>query len=178
LKYIDDFFPGEVEKVGEYHLSQEEIIEFGRKWDPQSFHVDPVAAEESVFSGLIAAGPHLMAITVLLLGTHQPKVSVLAGLGWDEVRFLEPARPGDTLTLFRECMEVRQSTSNSDRGVVRNRITLKNQDGQPVMSYIITVLVAKRPESEKNPGWKKRVSVIDVTFLGLAATVLMRHKAK
>ncbi|SPD76434.1 putative dehydratase, MaoC-like domain [uncultured Desulfobacterium sp.] len=145
MKYFDDFFPGEVEKVGEYHLNQEEIIEFALKWDPQPFHIDPIDAKKSVFSGLIAAGPHLLAITVRLLGIFQPKVAVLAGLGWDEVRFLEPARPGDTLSIFRECLEVRPSTSKSDRGIVRNRLTLKNQKGQHVMSLVATALVAKKP---------------------------------
>jgi acyl dehydratase len=145
LKYFEDFVLGEIEKVGEYQLTQTEIIEFGKRWDPQFFHVDPDAAEKSVFSGLVAAGTHLIAITVLQLVTHQPRVSVLAGLGWDEVRFLEPGRPGDTLTLFRECLEVRPSISKSDRGVVRNRLTLSNQHGQPLLSYVDTILVAKRP---------------------------------
>ncbi len=145
MKYLDDFVLGEVEKVGEYFLTQEEIIEFGKKWDPQLFHIDPEAADKSVFSGIVAAGTHLVAITVLQLITHQPRVSVLAGLGWDEVRFLGPARPGDTLTLFRECLEIRPSTSKLDRGVVRNRLTLSNQNGQSLLSYVDTILVAKRP---------------------------------
>lgn len=81
LKYFQDVVPGEVEKVGEHHFTQEEIIEFGRKWDPQSFHIDPVAVDKSGFQGLIASGTHLIAIAVLHLITHQPKVSVLARLG-------------------------------------------------------------------------------------------------
>lgn len=145
MKYLEDFVVGQVEKIGEYNLTREEIIEFGKKWDPQFFHTDPQAAEKSVFSGLIAAGTHLMAITVLQLVTHQPRVSILAGLGWDEVRFLDPARPGDTLTLFRKCLETRPSTSKPDRGVVRNQLTLCNQDGQPLLSYVDTIWVAKRP---------------------------------
>lgn len=145
MKYFEDFVPGEIEKVGEHQLTQEDIIAFGRKWDPQFFHTDPEVAAKSIFNGLIAAGTHLIAITVLHLITHQPRVSVLAGLGWDEVRFIGPARPGDTLTLFRECIEVRPSTSKPDRGVVRNRLTLSNQKGQNVLSYVDTILVAKRP---------------------------------
>jgi len=120
---------GEVEKIGEYKLTQEDIIEFGKKWDPQFFHVDPAAAKQSIFSGLVAAGVHLIAITVLQLVTHQPQVSVLAGLGWDEVRFLAPARPGDILTLLRECIKIRPSTTKLDRGIVKNRLTFRNQNG-------------------------------------------------
>ena len=145
MKYFEDFVLGEIETVGEYSLTQEEIIEYAGKWDPHFFHIDPEAAEKSLFQGLTAAGTHLMAITVLHLVTHQPKVAVLAGLGWDEVRFLGPARPGDTLTLLRECLEIRPSASKPDRGVVKNRLTLRNQDGRPVLSYIDTLLVAKSP---------------------------------
>ena len=145
MKYLEDFVLGEVEKVGEHHLTQKEIIEFGKKWDPQFFHTDPEAANKSVFQGLIAAGTHLIAITVLHLITHQPRVFVLAGLSWDEIRFLGPARPGDTLTLFRECLEIRPSTSKLDRGVVRNRLTLSNQKSQSLLSYVDTILVGKRP---------------------------------
>lgn len=143
MKYFEDFGLGEVEEVGEYKLTQEEITEFGKKWDPQFFHIDPMAADKSIFSGLIAAGTHLMAITVLKLVTHQPKVAILAGLGWDEVRFVGPARPGETLTLIRECIEIRPSASKPDRGVVKNRLTLSNQNGQPLLTYVDTILVAK-----------------------------------
>ena len=145
MKYLEDFVLGKIEKVGEHNLTQKEIIDYGNKWDPQFFHIDPATANKSVFKGLIAAGTHLIAITVLHLVTHQPRVSVLAGLGWDEVRFLGPARPGDTLSLFRECLEIRPSTSKLDRGVVRNRLTLNNQHGELLLSYVDTILVAKRP---------------------------------
>lgn len=145
MKYFEDFVPGEIEKVEDHHLTQEEIIEYARKWDPQFFHTDPEAAKKSVFKGLTAAGTHLIAITVLRLVTHQPRASVLAVLGLDEVRFLGPARPGDTLTLFTECLETRPSTSKPDRGVVKNRVTLNNQNGEKLLSYVDTILVATRP---------------------------------
>ena len=145
MKYLEDFVLGEVEKVGEHLLTQEEIIEYAKKWDPQFFHIDPDAANKSVFQGLTAAGTHLIAITVLHLVTHQPRVSVLAALGWDDVRFLGPARPDDTLTLTRECLEIRPSKSKLDRGIVRNKLTLNNQKGQSLLSYVDTILVAKRP---------------------------------
>lgn len=145
MKYLEDFVPGEVEALGDYALSQEEILEFGRRWDPQPFHTDPAAAAHSTFSGLVAAGTHIMAISVLLLVSHPPQVAILSGLGWEEVRFLGPARPCDVLTVSRECLEARPSASRPDCGVVRNRITLTNQRGQPVLSYVDAILVSRRP---------------------------------
>lgn len=145
VKYLEDFVQGESESVGVHHLTEKEIVEYAAKWDPQSFHTDPAAAENSVFKGLTAAGTHLIAITVLHLVSHQPKVCVLAGLGWDDVRFMEPARPGDILTLYRECIGIRPSSSKPDRGIVKNRLNLINQNGKTVLSYMDTILVAKRP---------------------------------
>ena len=145
MKYLEDFVPGEIETVGEHSISLSEIIEYGKTWDPQPIHIglDPVAATE--LRWLVAAGTHLVAITVLKLVTHLPKVAIIAGLGWDEVRFHRPARPGDKLTVTRECLDVRPSKSKHDRGVVRNRITLTNQAGELVLSYIDAILVARRP---------------------------------
>lgn len=148
MKYFEDFAVGEAESLGAYHLTRDDIVAFGRRWDPQYFHVDQQAAQASAFSGLIAAGTHLISIAVLQLVTHRPRVSVLAGLGWDEVRFLGPARPGDTLTLFRECIETRPSTSKPDRGIVRNHITLHNQNNRPLLSYVDTILVARRMQGK------------------------------
>lgn len=144
MKHFEDFVVGETEKVGEYHLSANDIISFAKQWDPQFFHIDAEAAKKSVFSGLIAAGTHLISISVLKLVTHQPKVSVLAALGWDEVRFRSPARPGDKLTIFRECLETRPSKSKSDSGIVKNRITICNGNNQLLISYVDSILVAKR----------------------------------
>ncbi len=145
MKYFEDFVVGESKKVGEYHLTEEDIISYGKKWDPHFSHVEPEAAKKSFFSGLVAAGTQLISISVLILVTHQPKVSILAGLGWDEVRFHGPARPDDILSVFRECLETRPSNSKLDRGIVTNRITLYNRKDQLLLSYVDTILVAKRP---------------------------------
>ncbi len=145
MKYFEDFFTGEVESVGDYLISADEITAYGRAWDPQPIHTDSEAAQATELGGLVASGTHLMAITVLKLVTHLPKVAIIAGLGWDEVRFHRPARPGDKLTITRECLDVRPSKSRDDRGVVRNRITLTNQAGELVLNYIDIILVASRP---------------------------------
>jgi acyl dehydratase len=145
MKYLEDFSPGEQEILGSHELSSEEIIDFARLWDPQAMHTDTDAAASSTFSGLIASGAHLVALSVRLLVGQPDRAQVIAGLGWDEVRFLEPARPGDRLTATRTCLQARPSASRPGEGVVRNRITLENQHGRTVLSYVDAILVAKRP---------------------------------
>ena len=145
MKYFEDFIVGESEKVGEHLLTEEDIIAYGEKWDPQFFHVNAIAAKNSFFSGLVAAGTQLISISVLKLVTHKPKVSILAALGWDEVRFHGPARPNDVLVVFRKCLETRPSNSKLDRGIVKNRITLYNNKDQLLLSYVDSILVSKKP---------------------------------
>ncbi len=149
MKYFEDFSPGECATVGSHHVTLEEIVQFARAWDPQPTHVDAGAAPDSQFRGLIASGAHLMAISVRLLVTSQEQpVAVVAGLGWDEVRFLAPVRPGDTVTLLRRCVEARPSRSKPDRGIVCNALQLINQDGAEVLAYRDTILVHRRPSGD------------------------------
>lgn len=146
MKYFEDMIPGEREKIGEYKLTEEDIILYANRWDPHKSHTDPAEAEKTVFGGLTAAGTHLMAITVRLLVICPVKISVLAGLGWDEVRFLAPGRPDDNLTLFRECIDKRISESKKDRGIVTNKMELVNNDGVLLLSYLDTILMARKPD--------------------------------
>ncbi len=146
MKYFEDFAVGEAVTVGVHHVTEDELVAFARAWDPQPAHTDSRAALRSPFGGLIASGVHVMAISVRLLVTSSAEpVAVHAALGWDEVRFLAPVRPGDTLTLTRRCLEVRPSRSHPDRGVVRNALLLANQSGVPVLSYEDSLLVKLRP---------------------------------
>ena len=147
MRYLEDFKPGETETIDGYLLTEEEIISFAQKWDPQPMHIDPEAAKTSHFGGLIAAGAHLMAIGVHQLYARPTRPAVIGVMGLDHVRFLEPARPGDLIALLRECIEVRPSRSKPDRGVVRNRVTLINQHGKSLLRYEDTILVLRRPST-------------------------------
>lgn len=144
MRYLEDFQTSEIETIPGYALSASEIVEFGRAWDPQPMHTDPDAAKTLPFGGLVASGLHLLAIAVRQLVSQPGHVAVIAGLSVDEVRFLRPARPGDTLTVTRECIEARASDTKPDRGIVRNRITLLNQHDEVVLSYVDTLLVWRR----------------------------------
>lgn len=138
MRYFEDFVVGQVERVGTHTVDRAELIAMAERWDPQAMHLG--AAGEAP----IAPGVLLMAITVRALVCSDPRPAVVAGLGWDEVRFVRPARPGDELTVERECIEARLSRTHPGRGIVRNRIRATNERAELVLSYVDCVLVACR----------------------------------
>jgi len=144
IKYYEDFTVGSSETFGNYIVEKDEIIEYARKWDPQPFHIDEEKAKKSVFNGLTAAGSHIFAVSILLIMQREIKVQVVAMLGIEKLRFKHPVRPGDRLSLTHECIDKRESENKDDRGIVQNRITLKNQNGDDVLTYIDNMLISKR----------------------------------
>lgn len=143
-RYLDDLAVGDVVTAGSYEVTRDEIIAFATKWDPLPFHVDEERARRSPHGSLVASGSHVMAIRTWLLHRIEP-IAIIAALGWDAVRFLDPVRPGDRLSLEVEFLEVRPSRSKPDRGVVRSRIAVKNQDGHAVLEHEDVILVARKP---------------------------------
>src|SRR5215217_3088800 len=142
--YFDEAEIGQLRTAGPYLVSSEEIIEFARKYDPQPFHTDEEAAARSVFAGLTASAAHTFAIVIALLSRTQPfSLRVLAGIGWDELRLPIPVRPADELGLEVTVLEKRESKSHSDRGIIRNRMHLRNQKREIVLQCINNVLVAR-----------------------------------
>lgn len=142
--YYEDIEVGKAVSVGEYEITKGEVVKFASKWDPQPFHIDEEAAEGSIHGGFIASGSHVMAIRTWLLHRQPDHPAVLAGLGWDEVRFPNPARVGDRLSLTIEYLEKRVSQTRPDSGIVHSRITITNQEGNPVLIHKDAILVAKR----------------------------------
>ena len=143
--YFEELQIGSRSAAGPYLLSKEEIIRFAKQYDPIPRHIDEQAAVRSVFGGLTASGSHTFAIFILLTGQLQPHFQVLMGLGWDEVRLPNPVRPGDELDLEMTVLEMRESKSKSDRGIVRNRNLLRNQQRETVLECISSIFVARRP---------------------------------
>jgi acyl dehydratase len=149
--YFEEAEVGKLRTAGPYLVSRNEIIEFAQKYDPQPFHINEEAAARSVFAGLTASGAHTFAILISLLSKAQPySLRVLAGLGWDQLRFPIPVRPGDELYLELAILEKRESKSNSDRGIVRGQIHLRNQKREIVLQCVNTVLVARRPAAKSS----------------------------
>ena len=142
--YFEDLEAGYRTEVGEYQVTAEEIVEFASRWDPYPFHTDEDAAKQSIFGGLTASSCHLFAITTLLFHRDPNPIAVLAMLGKDEIRFPNPARPGDRLSYTTECIEARASRSKPDRGVVTLRDALNNQDGEPILTQCVSLMVARR----------------------------------
>ena len=145
MLHFDDIEVGYASVVGQYRLEKSEVIEFARTWDPQPFHIDEASADESMFGGLVASSLHLFAICTRLFFDHRDNIQILAMLGKDEIRIHTPARPGDLLTYTTECVESRASNSRPDRGVIVLADTLRNQDGDLVLTQKVTLLVKREP---------------------------------
>src|SRR5262249_12944419 len=142
----DDFKPGDTFQSARLLVSEELILEFGRFYDPQVFHLDPEAAKETIYGGLIASGLQTIALTFkLFFETGALAASSLGSPGLDEIRWKAPVRPGDTLHVVAEVLEVRPSTSKPDRGIVRVLYTTLNQRGEVVMTLIGNQLLRRRP---------------------------------
>ncbi len=144
--YLQDYPPGLVRDLEPVAVSEAEIIAFGRSFDPQPFHTDPVAAADSPFRGVIASGWHTCALTMraLVRGYFSP-LSSLASPGIDELRWPVPVRPGDILTVHVTVTDNRPSLSKPDRGIIRSYIDTRNQDGVSVMTATAINLIRARP---------------------------------
>ncbi len=149
-RYFEDYREGEVLECGPVIVEREEVMAFARRYDPQAFHVDPAAATQSVFGGLIASGWHTAALMMrLLVDNYISHVASLSSPGVDELRWLAPVRPGDALSVRARVVEARASRSKPDRGVLRTQIEVLNQENTVVMSLLATNLIACRPEPNK-----------------------------
>jgi acyl dehydratase len=147
-RYFEDYVPGLTVDCGGFTISEAEIIAFAKDYDPQPFHVDPVAAADGPFGGIIASGWHTISLTMRLLVEHfvSPESS-LGAAGVDEVRWPKPVRPGDTLHARATVLEARRSGSKPDRGIVRSLCELTNPGGELVMKLTAINFILLRDPS-------------------------------
>src|SRR5215210_2059874 len=144
--FFEDFEAGQVIELGSHEVSEEEILDFARRWDPQPFHVDPAAARDSVFGGLIASGWHTGAMWMrLYVDSLLGAASSRGSPGVEELRWLAPVRPGDTLSGRLTVLGTTPSERLADRGTVRIRGEMVNQDGVTVMSMVSRGHFGRRP---------------------------------
>ena len=146
MRYFEDFKPGETVALGSHTITTGEIIAFGRQFDPQPFHVDEEAARQTMFGGLIASGWHTGSLAMRLFcdGVIGDTAS-LGSPGIDEMRWIKPVRPGDTLSLRVTVTDCVPSRSKPDRGIVRSLMELSNQHGEVVVSIKGMNLIRRRP---------------------------------
>ena len=145
-RYFEDFEAGQVLELGSHTVTEDEIVEFARRWDPQPFHVDPEAAAGSVFGGLIASGWHTGAMWMrLYVDSVLGSAASQGSPGIEELRWLAPVRPGDTLHGRLTVLETTSSDRRPDRGTVRIRGEMVNQDGVTVLSMVSRGHFGRRP---------------------------------
>jgi acyl dehydratase len=146
FRYFEDFVEGQTVELGSFSLSAEEIIEFASKYDPQPMHVDPEAARQSIYGGLIASGWHTAASYMRLVVDNVLRgTDSIGSPGVDQLRWLKPVRPGDSLTARFHILETRTSNSRPERGIVRSRGELLNQAGEVVMTCEAVNFFGRRP---------------------------------
>jgi acyl dehydratase len=142
----EDFKVGEVAEMGRHTFTQEEIVAFARQFDPQPFHIDAAAAKSGPFDGLIASGWHTCSIGMrLMVESYVNDSKSLGSPGLDNIRWLSPVRPGDTITYTRVLLESRASASRKDVGLVKSRWEAVNQKGELVLTMEGWGMFGRRP---------------------------------
>ena len=145
-RYFDDYVEGEVHQLGTIKVETDELLSFARRFDPQDFHADPIAAERTIFRGLIASGWHTAGLMMRLYAReYLTHVGSLASPGIDELRWPAPVRPGDVLSVRVTIQSARASQSKPDRGIVTSFVEVSNQRGETVMTLRPVNIIARRP---------------------------------
>lgn len=146
LLYLEDFAPGQVYRSGSVAVDAASIKRYAAEYDPQPFHLDEAAADASFFQGLAASGWHTASLTMrLLVDSALKPAGGIVGAGLDEFRWPRPVRPGDTLRVESEVLEVRPSKSRPQQGLVKLRVTTLNQNGEAVLVMVPNLVVPRRP---------------------------------
>ncbi|RJF86727.1 MaoC family dehydratase [Oleomonas cavernae] len=148
LHWFEDFVPGTTVTAGTISFDEAEIIAFARRYDPQPFHIDPVAAAGSFYGGIIASGWHtfskiIRTITDYTLG-HDGCPGFIVSPGFEDLRWIKPVRPGDVLTVTIEVISATASETRPDRGLIKQRFSAANATGEVVCSVLGKAFIGKR----------------------------------
>ncbi|MCW6532990.1 MaoC family dehydratase [Sphingomonas sp. MMSM20] len=150
MQYFEDIAVGAKSSFGNYPVTREEVIAFAQKYDPQPFHLSDEEAAGTHFGRLSASGWHTcaMVMSMVVENLKNHRQAGLGSPGVDELRWLKPVYPGDTLRCETEVIEKRRSQSRPEMGIFKSRMTVFNQDGVAVMSMISNGLIRTRPDNE------------------------------
>lgn len=146
MQYFEDLKPGQKFGTAEYTMTAEEIIAFGRQYDPQAFHVDPVAARGTLFGRLVASGWHTAAVSMRLMVQGEMQIAGgVIGHVMEELRFPRPVRPGDRLRVVQEVVSKSELPSRPTHGKLTLRCRTFNQDGKLVQDMTSHLVIQRRP---------------------------------
>jgi acyl dehydratase len=147
--YLDDLEVGTETRFGSVEVTREDVLDFARKYDPQPFHLSDEAAARTHFGRLAASGWHTCAMVMGVIARHvvRTEQAGLGSPGIDELRWLKPVYPGDTLHVASTIVEVRPSRSKPDIGSFRSATTVTNQEGVTVLTFTSIVLMRRRPHA-------------------------------
>ena len=148
MQYFEDIEVGSTQSFGSYAVTREEVIEFARKFDPQPFHLSDEAAAKTHFGRLSASGWHTcgMVMSMVVANLKANEQAGLGSPGIDELRWLKPVFPGDTLRCESEVVDKRASQSRPEMGSYRSKMTVLNQDDVAVLTFVSIGLIATRPQ--------------------------------
>ena len=142
--YFEDLTEGERLHCQPVMMTQEAIIDFAKRFDPQPFHIDEEAASKSIFNGLVASSLHTLSACTSVVVKAQGDVAILSGVGMDEVKMFNPVRPGDILSVEAWWTNLKKSRNKPDSGFAVIRCKVRNQKDEPVVEYGYRYLVACR----------------------------------
>ena len=147
MQYFEDIEVGATASFGAYPVTREEVIAFAEKFDPQPFHLSDEAAAQTHFGRLSASGWHTcaMVMSMVVANLKENQQAGLGSPGIDELKWVKPVYPGDTLRCETEILEKRVSASRPEMGIFKSRMRVFNQDDVMVMTFVSNGLVATRP---------------------------------
>ena len=147
LQYFEDIAVGTKSSFGRYDVTRDEVMDFARKYDPQPFHLSDEAAAKTHFGRLSASGWHTCAMTMAMVveNLQNQRQAGLGSPGMDELKWLRPVYPGDTLRCETEILEKRVSASRPEMGLFKSRMTVFNQHDVAVMTFVSNGMVRTRP---------------------------------
>ncbi|TCP89908.1 acyl dehydratase [Sphingomonas sp. PP-CE-1A-559] len=147
MQYFEDIEVGRTASFGSYAVTREEVMDFAAKYDPQPFHLSDEAAAQTHFGRLSASGWHTcaMVMSMVVANLKENQQAGLGSPGIDELKWVKPVYPGDTLRCETEILEKRVSASRPEMGIFKSRMRVFNQDDIMVMTFVSNGLVATRP---------------------------------
>ena len=150
MLHYEDIEVGRVERFGNKLVDRDEVVDFASKFDPQPFHLDDEAAAKTYFGRLSASGWHTASMAMRMMVDHmtERKQAGLGSPGIDELRWLKPVYPGDILRCETEVLEKRRSASRPDMGIFKSKLTVFNQDDEPVMTMRSNGLIRVRGDKD------------------------------